>query len=83
MHSTSTPSPAYKLPPEVLEFCEVAKRIVREELVPLEQEWLASPHQAFSPSATESFQSWHYRSEASGFQTTRAWSQEGIFLLRW
>ena len=47
MHSTSTPSPAYKLPPEVLEFCEVAKRIVREELVPLEQEWLASPHQAY------------------------------------
>lgn len=47
MHSTSTPSHAYKLPPEVLEFCEVAKRIVREELVPLEQEWLASPHQAY------------------------------------
>jgi len=47
MHSNSTPSHAYKLPPEVLEFCEVAKRIVREELVPLEQEWLASPHQAY------------------------------------
>lgn len=47
MHSTSSPSHAYKLPPEVLEFCEVAKRIVREELVPLEQEWLASPHQAY------------------------------------
>jgi acyl-CoA dehydrogenase len=48
MHaSSSTSSANFKLPPEVLEFCDVAKRIVRDELMPLEQEWLSSPNQAY------------------------------------
>ena len=38
---------AYRLPAEIQEFCDVAKRIVREELMPLEQEWLASPNHAY------------------------------------
>jgi acyl-CoA dehydrogenase len=37
----------FKLPPEILEFCEVAKRIVREELLPLEQKYLASHNHAY------------------------------------
>ncbi len=37
----------FSLPPDIREFCDVAKRIVREELMPLEQEWLASPNQAY------------------------------------
>ena len=49
MHSASsaTASASYRLPPEIQEFCDVAKRIVRDELMPLEQEWLASPNQAY------------------------------------
>lgn len=47
-HSTATPAgTSYTLPPEIQEFCDVAKRIVREELMPLEQEWMASPNQAY------------------------------------
>lgn len=40
-------SEAYKLPSAIAEFCDVAKRIVREELLPLEQEFMASPNQAY------------------------------------
>lgn len=47
MHTTSTDSPAYTLPPDIVEFCDVARRIVREELLPLEQEFLASPKHAY------------------------------------
>ena len=49
MHSAKTTESAasYRLPPEIQELCDVAKRIVRDELMPLEQEWLASPNQAY------------------------------------
>lgn len=44
----STPlNHAFQLPPEVKEFCDVAKRIVREELLPLEQKFLASKEHAY------------------------------------
>jgi acyl-CoA dehydrogenase len=46
--SSSTPAHAsYTLPPDIREICEVARRIVRDELMPLEQEWLASPKHAY------------------------------------
>ncbi len=38
---------AYKLPAEIQEFCDVAKRIVHDELLPLEQKYLASPNHAY------------------------------------
>lgn len=49
MHSSSAAatSAAYTLPPEILEFCDVARRIVRDELMPREQEWLNSPKHAY------------------------------------
>jgi alkylation response protein AidB-like acyl-CoA dehydrogenase len=37
----------YQLPDDVREFCDVAKRIVREELLPLEQEFLPHPGHAY------------------------------------
>jgi alkylation response protein AidB-like acyl-CoA dehydrogenase len=48
MHAPSSlASGAYLLPKEIQEFCDVARRIVREELIPLEQEWLSSPNHAY------------------------------------
>ncbi len=47
MHSTHTDSESYKLPAAVTEFCDLAKRVVRDELIPLEQEFMASPKQAY------------------------------------
>jgi acyl-CoA dehydrogenase len=49
MHvSKASPSGnAYRLPPEIQELCDVAKRIVREELMPLESQWLSSPNHAY------------------------------------
>ncbi len=41
-------SPAYALPPNVLEYRDLAQRIVAAELMPLEQEYLAYPHNSFS-----------------------------------
>jgi len=38
---------AYKLPPEIRESCEVARRIVRDHLMPLERTFLASPEHAY------------------------------------
>lgn len=40
-------SNAFRLPPEVVELCEVAKRIVRKELLPLEPEYLPHPGHSF------------------------------------
>jgi len=37
----------YQLPPDILEFRDLARRIVREEMLPLEQKFLASPEYAF------------------------------------
>jgi acyl-CoA dehydrogenase len=37
----------FALPPDILEYQELARRIVREELMPLEQEYLASENHAF------------------------------------
>jgi alkylation response protein AidB-like acyl-CoA dehydrogenase len=48
MHSSSTMGAgSFVLPPEIQEFCDVARRVVRDELMPLEQEWLASPNHAY------------------------------------
>ncbi|MBU1360810.1 MAG: acyl-CoA dehydrogenase family protein [Gammaproteobacteria bacterium] len=49
MHSTSSsiPTGSYTLPAEIQEFCDVAKRIVRDELMPLESQWLSSPNHAY------------------------------------
>jgi alkylation response protein AidB-like acyl-CoA dehydrogenase len=43
---------AYQLPPEIQEFCDVAKRIVRDELLPLEQEYLMHPGHAYGVKET-------------------------------
>ena len=45
--SLSQSASPYTMPPEIREFCEVAKRIVRDELMPLEQQWLSSPNHAY------------------------------------
>jgi acyl-CoA dehydrogenase len=48
MHGPSSlASGSYTLPKEIQEFCDVAKRIVHDELLPLEQEWLSSPNHAY------------------------------------
>jgi acyl-CoA dehydrogenase len=49
MHGTATAQAgsSYRLPPEIQELCDIAKRVVREELMPLEQEWLSSPNHAY------------------------------------
>ena len=44
----SNPNPgAYVLPPEIAEYRDLARRIVREELMPLEREYLASSRHAY------------------------------------
>lgn len=45
--NTSAGNSQYSLPSELVEFRDVARRIVREELLPLEREYLASPRQAY------------------------------------
>ena len=46
--NTSTDSPnAYKLPSEIVEYRDVARRIAREELLPLEREFLPHPGHAY------------------------------------
>ncbi|MFN0163093.1 MAG: acyl-CoA dehydrogenase family protein [Burkholderiales bacterium] len=47
MHATHPDSTSFRLPPDVEEFCEVARRIVRDELLPLEQQFMASPKQSY------------------------------------
>jgi len=39
--------PVYQLPQEIREFCDLARNIVREELLPLEREYLKHPLQAY------------------------------------
>jgi acyl-CoA dehydrogenase len=43
---------AYQLPAEIAEFVDVARRIVREELLPLEREYLPSPNHAYGVKET-------------------------------
>ncbi|QIL80017.1 acyl-CoA/acyl-ACP dehydrogenase [Diaphorobacter sp. HDW4A] len=52
MHTDSTTPSPFALPDEVKSFCEVARRIVREELLPLEQEYLASDKHAYGVKET-------------------------------
>ena len=52
MESTSSNESVYKLPPEILEYQELAKRLVREELLPLEQEYLAHSGHAYGVKET-------------------------------
>lgn len=47
MDLQSVQPPLYQLPPDIVEFREVARKIVREELLPLEQVYLAHPEQAY------------------------------------
>ena len=47
METASSGSSQYQLPAETKEYCEVARRIVREELLPLEQQYLKHPEQAY------------------------------------
>jgi alkylation response protein AidB-like acyl-CoA dehydrogenase len=47
MHASAAGAPLYQLPPEIVEFREVAQKIVQEELLPLEQDYLKSPQQAY------------------------------------
>jgi acyl-CoA dehydrogenase len=52
LESTPSNESVYKLPPEVLEYQELAKRLVREELLPLEREYLAHPGHAYGVKET-------------------------------
>ena len=45
--NTSTSDGTFRLPPEVVEIVDLAHRIVRKELMPLEQEFLLHPGHAF------------------------------------
>lgn len=47
MNSTHIDSENFQLPADVQKFCELARKIVRDELMPLEQEYMASPHQSY------------------------------------
>ncbi|WP_059415388.1 acyl-CoA dehydrogenase family protein [Cupriavidus basilensis] len=52
MNSTPSTENVFKLPDDVQEFCNVAARIVREELLPLEQQYLASSEHAYGVKET-------------------------------
>ena len=47
MDIPNSSSGAFQLPPEIVELCDLANRIVREELLPLEQEFLPHPGHGF------------------------------------
>lgn len=46
-HAVNPGQAGYVLPPEIVEYRDLARRIVREELMPLEREYLASPRHAY------------------------------------
>ncbi|MBW8270786.1 acyl-CoA dehydrogenase family protein [Caldovatus aquaticus] len=46
-HVTPAGQGGYVLPPEIVQYRDLARRIVREELMPLEREYLASPRHAY------------------------------------
>ncbi len=48
---------AYTLPPSIVEYRDLARRIVREELMPLEREYLASDKQAYGLPPTTNIRS--------------------------
>lgn len=52
MEHPNQPNNAYRLPAEIEEFVDVARRIVREELLPLEREYLPSPNHAYGVKET-------------------------------
>lgn len=52
MHSVANPDNAFRLPDEVETFCEMARRIVRDELLPLEPHYLASSNHAYGVKET-------------------------------
>ncbi len=52
MDTTVSKETPFKLPAEILEYQELAKRMVREELLPLEQEYLAHPGHAYGVKET-------------------------------
>ena len=47
MNTPGSGDGAFQLPSEILEICDLAKRIVQNELMPLEQEFLPHPGHAF------------------------------------
>ncbi len=52
MESTVSDEMLFRLPPEILEYQALAKRMVQEELLPLEQEYLAHPGHAYGVKET-------------------------------
>jgi len=54
--SANSSEHAFQLPPDVKEFCDVAKRIVREELMPLEQQFIPHPGHAYGLKETYALQ---------------------------
>ncbi|MDR0808996.1 MAG: acyl-CoA dehydrogenase family protein [Gemmobacter sp.] len=47
MDTLDPQTPSYTLPPEVVAYRDLARQIVRNELMPLEPEYLASPHHTY------------------------------------
>ncbi len=54
MNSTENSETAYQLPPAIAEYCDLAQRIVRERLMPLERQFLPHPGHAYGMRATHS-----------------------------
>ena len=54
--NTASSEGTFQLPSEVLEIVELASRIVRKELMPLEQEFLLHPGHAFGIKETTNLQ---------------------------
>ncbi len=52
MDTTASTETPFKLPPEIQEYQDLAKKMVREELLPLEQEYLAHPGHAYGVKET-------------------------------
>ena len=47
MSDATSSTGAFQLPAEVVELCDVAQKIVRQELLPLEPQFLPHPCHAF------------------------------------
>ncbi len=54
MNSTENSETAYQLPPAIAEYRDLAQRIVRERLMPLERQFLPHPGHAYGMRATHS-----------------------------
>ena len=70
-------APMYQLSPEIKEFREVARRIVREELLPLEQDYLKHPEQAYGLQPMTNLRAVFPRRWWSGWRRSRATRASG------